>query len=1007
MSFHNCLISNHTIIGSSVIGTFVGLATLSFFNITLENNTLRGDDTLPNVRPALIVSITASIYIDGMYIIGGGTQNRAMLLFVNIASGSIYNMSIKDFYRQDTGQASLLYISSSRFSFFNLTTSNTTGLFKVMGSTLKLLTSNIGAVQNLYNSQFLFDMFDTQLDVQNFAYQGVGKHGSLLPLIGGIKNSIQIRNAYFLNAVGAQNKVFSFESSKFFIITDTIFKYKKDLSGVTIFEFVSDVNVIIQRCIFSFPGSVVQAHNIQKGIYFLENTILTNSHMQNILLENTHVNYILYNNILRHGNISYASLPESQIEISDSLGLTRINKNNFVSLYGTYGIIEVSTDAPSYNISLEDNIFCNNLASNGGALYLSARGSQGNQSLPQVQIQRSIFVLNNAITSNQIPGKGGAIYQTTLNQRRQLTTINSTYFLNNSATSSGGALFIDYEPLVIDIDCIFKGNYASNSLNHIGSIAVQLIHFLNNTTPQITYIPGTKKTDVTSSSDAYKWSNVASGVKTNQTYTFVLLDMFNQVVLDDQASVLNIYPADFDENKRDQFTDQTSIAVKDGTYTLEAFTFNYQAQKAINVTFKSTAVPDPNTFHLTNVSVVPSVVVEVSFRKCGAGEYIVTDSKFSTCKTCPAGYWQVDPNAAVYSCSACNKDSTTCYGGNYVGVKHHYWRMNKTADIVTKCPRPESCIGSKEIRNQTTILSIVPVGSCADKYRGHLCAGCVEGWAKNNDQCINCSTNSVSYLLFAVKMIVNILLISFGVKETLQHNIKTITDEKKGTNNTNNTTLLRILISYSQTFSLIISIPVNWPNSLKLVMDALGKISFATDDSFSSECFFEFGKSFFRTEIIFLKVFFRSMIPFIFILMSIFFWVVYFKLTGKLIRGNKDLSSRIIATIVIICYDMQPGIIKDGFSLFRCTNLYRTDKPEEYLDDAYDIRCWEGQHFNWILGFALPSLLLWIIILPGLMLFTLRKNTKKLYSPEIAIKFSFLFQGYKQQQILLGNNNYD
>jgi len=108
--------------------------------------------------------------------------------------------------------------------------------------------------------------------------------------------------------------------------------------------------------------------------------------------------------------------------------------------------------------------------------------------------------------------------------------------------------------------------------------------------------------------------------------------------------------------------------------------------------------------------------------------------------------------------------------------------------------------------------------------------------------------------------------------------------------------------------------------------------------------------------------------------------------------------NKFMTSVVVICFNMQPFAIKASFGLFQCLNLYREDSPQYYMVKDYDIKCWEGPHMKWTLAIGIPSLLLWIFILPGIMFNILRKNQNRLKHEKIAKKYAFLYLGYKKER---------
>ena len=609
----------------------------------------------------------------------------------------------------------------------------------------------------------------------------------------------------------------------------------------------------------------------------------------------------------------------------------------------------------------------------------------------KAEISRGIFLLNQAKydkESGQSTGKGGVIFQTSLNKVHQETSIINSIFLKNSAEVLGGAIYFDYSPIDIDTDSIFVENYAQR-LNHIGSYPTQLVLYDSQNPNNLTYIPNSQR--ILASPSTYQWKNVPSGLSVDQTYVFALLDMYGQIAYDDSSSQLTFHAEGFSEEDQYEFSSKLSSIAQQGLYYYKDFVFNYQVNKNLNISFTSNAIQTPDPLAQTPSATSSSIVVQVSFRSCQFGEFLVVDNSFTKCQTCQAGFWSVsvDNMVAGGSCTECDSTTTICLGGSKIGPKYGYLRMNETADIVTQCPNEDSCLG-----NDANTDNPVPTGQCKEGAQGNLCNSCVDGWARSNPQsdCINCQTSWVQYLQLFAYIAVQVAFLVYGVRETMQMTQKSHSAEA------NTAILLRIMINYVQIVSLVGEIPVTWPQVLKNFIAVNSRLSSASTQFFSIDCFFIIEKAYTTTRIVFLKALLTGTLPFIYILFAALFWIIYFKLKKRPIFNNKDFSSNLITTIVIICFNLQPDILKNSFQLFQCANLYRTDAPELYMNLDYDVQCWTPEHLTWVLGLAVPCLVLWGLLLPGYMFVVLRRNIQKIETEEMRKKYSFIYMGYKTKK---------
>ena len=616
------------------------------------------------------------------------------------------------------------------------------------------------------------------------------------------------------------------------------------------FDLTSVNLAIIENNIFSQAGAVVVASDILAAIFFTANIIITDSHMQNFLLQNSNMSSFIANQFIGvDADNSTLSSPESYLEISDPLELTFFKGNTFMSLQGSNGIIEVTAQEYPYQLVLQKNTFVGNTACQGGALHLSAQKQWSDQDVPLAQIADSVFVMNRANNNGQTRGKGGAIYQTSSQQTSQVTLIQHSFFVANTAETLGGAIFFDYSLPSITNDSVFIENYAVK-LNHIGSYPIRLTQ-LPDTSLNPSYIPGTSfSLDSTNNNALLHWSNVASGVTTDKKYTLALVDMFGQIVYDDNSSTLDIYPFGYDKTNRSLFSDVVSVTAVTGIYTIGNFKFSYKAGGSIKLVFTSTAIPSFSPVPVPSLTITPSISTEVTFRACQLGEFTVVNSGYSTCQECPNGFWNLRPTSTTSTCTNCDTSSTICRGGNNVGPRRGYWRLNETADLILKCPATEACIGNSDAAANDASIALDTTGSCAEGYQGNLCSNCITGWAKGTSgECVDCTKNVMSYVLFILLLGLQFVFIAFGVKATMKE-----AEDFKDTENDegNSAILIRIFLNYSQMFSILLAIPINWPQVLTQALAISSKVT-ALGDQLFSDCFFSSRNGLFGVRVVFLK----------------------------------------------------------------------------------------------------------------------------------------------------------
>ena len=112
---------------------------------------------------------------------------------------------------------------------------------------------------------------------------------------------------------------------------------------------------------------------------------------------------------------------------------------------------------------------------------------------------------------------------------------------------------------------------------------------------------------------------------------------------------------------------------------------------------------------------------------------------------------------------------------------------------------------------------------------------------------------------------------------------------------------------------------------------------------------------------------------------------------------DKAFINNLIATLIVIGHKYQPTISDLNFSSYLCINLYREDTKIEFLEADLDVKCWESTHLSYSLGMALPLIVIWFVVLPGLLFRIIYKNRKQLMIRNLKERYSFLYRGYKSK----------
>eukprot|EP00495_Collosphaeridae_sp_1-RS-2012_P006867 TRINITY_DN651_c0_g1_i2.p1 TRINITY_DN651_c0_g1~~TRINITY_DN651_c0_g1_i2.p1 ORF type:complete len:376 (+),score=48.58 TRINITY_DN651_c0_g1_i2:1069-2196(+) len=108
-------------------------------------------------------------------------------------------------------------------------------------------------------------------------------------------------------------------------------------------------------------------------------------------------------------------------------------------------------------------------------------------------------------------------------------------------------------------------------------------------------------------------------------------------------------------------------------------------------------------------------------------------------------------------------------------------------------------------------------------------------------------------------------------------------------------------------------------------------------------------------------------------------------------------------TAVIMCFFMiYPSIVEQTFGMLYCKPLGLCE-DDSFLVADMSVRCWTSSHTKWVLGLAMPMLLVYIIGGPIIVFYCLYSNRKELHKPfdqvnkSVLNRYHFLFKGYEPQ----------
>ena len=523
--------------------------------------------------------------------------------------------------------------------------------------------------------------------------------------------------------------------------------------------------------------------------------------------------------------------------------------------------------------------------------------------------------------------------------------------------------------------------------------ATQLINFVHNQ-QQITDI----------SLNLMNITDVVSGTQLSQSVTFALLDIYGQVVTTNYySSISNI--STNNHSKYALTIQGANVQASSGLLVIASMVAEYYPGLSCTVTFGVDRLDDLRESlgvvdYFSQMNKQRNIEINFSFRDCIDGEYFEVSSDQAKCTMCKANTFMItEVNNTQKPCGLCDKTTMVCLGGALVAPASGYWRLNQSADIFLACPNSGACLGGWNDSNGMFNFS----GFCADEYRGPLCSKCIEGFAKyqSGSSCVNCRTNVWYYFRFAITFLLQALFIIFNVKTNLF-----IYENHQNRNFRQMRTrafLLKMLTNYLQVVTLINSFSIDWPGFLKGIFSSNQAVSASSGDVFALDCliYIIFGEV--STSLTFIKTTMALLLPIAFGLLLFLFWGLYFavkKCKHRDFQFNRNLyMNYVLGSTIIVAFNLQPMVLKFGFLLFQCQNIYRSDSPLYHLVSDYDVQCWTKSHLLWAGTTGVLTITLWGAVVPLIIFINIWRAKRSVLKFEgtNALKYSFIVFGYKEE----------
>ncbi|KAL4476623.1 hypothetical protein ABPG72_000782 [Tetrahymena utriculariae] len=464
------------------------------------------------------------------------------------------------------------------------------------------------------------------------------------------------------------------------------------------------------------------------GVPLLKNTnyILDNSFMLTLLNDLFTIQSCQFYDNIFDQSFSFIQLESSKVKF-EFLSWQRNTGNIFIQ--------------KSQIINISNSVFKQNIAIDGGALYL-------------YNIQNFTSFENSTFTQNRAEGSGGSIYIFNQNYQCMLQFDQLTKIFENSARIGGGIRILNKQitnqPSQNEL---FKSNiyqnraeiYGNDLATYIQEIKIDKYIFENSQQSSQNYTFKINS-NLNQSSINYKGGvysqqiniiNFTSGGKI-QMQVFFLDSYKRKITFNKSYLQLAKYPKLINEELMSMQVSVESLsnsAVQlTGDKQINYILYDEQTSSfmltdlTISAQISSSFYFSINTFLENIYSNQFPILMLIEFRPCFVGEVIqpITD-KIQICKYCSAGTYSLqDPlmlaqssqdstSYLINQCKLCPTSAVYCEG-NMIQLKNGFWRQNQTTDEIVQCSQVNNKCRAEDSKSSYE--------GCVEGYVGPICGQC-------------------------------------------------------------------------------------------------------------------------------------------------------------------------------------------------------------------------------------------------------------------------------------------
>ncbi|KAL4469086.1 hypothetical protein ABPG72_007765 [Tetrahymena utriculariae] len=615
------------------------------------------------------------------------------------------------------------------------------------------------------------------------------------------------------------------------------------------------------------------------------------------------------------------------------------------------------------------------------------------------------------INQNDINNQYRQIFQ--YQNTTEVLIIDKSRFLNNQAMSSGGAInFVGCQEIQKCKFVLYNSNFtnnvaginspAVNSLNHIPTFRNNLAsmnHLKNGSmenynVASFNVAPNHIKVNFNGTNDI-NYLKIGSGDTQESGLVVELFSFQNEQIVYSSIDTLPSCQLYFGDTKMVADFNVTSNNLVFNPFQL---TFEPGKKKQMTISCPCVKVPyiNGNGVVVNQNYMTYEKVIEVEFNKCKQGDIYLFDKQI--CSQCNKGsYTFENPEKAI--CQVCPMGAY-CAGGNQIQLTRGYWNnKQKVPQIVIQCSQNlNNCIG--EVDSNGNTLPATPFTPCQLGHVGALCEQCdiratktdKKYFQNGNYECGDCDSPQkiyikISFVLmgcFIFAIITVYAIVSEVKNKILKAAFKIMGILLLGTNSQYyqvSSSLFKIFINYAQINFIIYTLKLNNPGCITEVIQSIISPFKFLETGF--DCALSYA---FNLDVIYVKAYMYCLLPLFYYAIIIFLLCIIEIIHKKLIKAYYFYISGFFVTLFTI-----PSVVQYLILVLSCRQI----GAQKYITADVSLICYTSEHIEYIKKLLIPSLVVYVFLVPIAMVIFLYFNKHKLQNNIFELKFGFLYREYK------------